>query len=57
MKKIKIRKGTAVLLLLLSLCVPAVDVRADIGNELTEYTVEYIARDGEAETMLARERM
>ena len=55
MKKIKIRKGTAVLLLLLSLCVPAVDVRADMGNELTEYTVEYIARDGEAETLLARE--
>lgn len=28
----KIRKGTAVLLLLLSLCVPAVDVSADMGN-------------------------
>jgi len=51
----KIRKGTAVLLLLLSLCVPAVDVSADVGNGLAEYTVEYIARDGETETLLARE--
>ena len=51
----KMRKGTAVLLLLLSLCVPAVDVCADVGNGLAEYTVEYIARDGETETLLARE--
>ena len=51
----KIRKGTAVLLLLLSLCVPAVEVRADVGNGLTEYTVEFLARDGETETLLARE--
>ena len=51
----KMRKGTAVLLLLLSLCVPAVDVSADVGNGLAEYTVEYIARDGETETLLARE--
>ena len=35
----KMRKGTAVLLLLLPLCVPAVDVSADVGNGLAEYTV------------------
>lgn len=51
----KMRKGAAVLLLLLSLCVPAVDVSADVRNEPAEYTVEYIARDGETETLLARE--
>ena len=51
----KMRKGAAVLLLLLSLCVPVADVSADVGNQLVEYTVEYIARDGEAETLLARE--
>ena len=37
----KMRKGTAVLLLLLSLCVPAVDVSAGVGNEPAEYSGVY----------------
>ena len=49
------RRRAAFALLLLSLCVPAMHVSAEAGGGQAEYTVEYIARDQGAETLLARE--
>ena len=45
----------AVFVLLLLLCVPAMNVSAEAGSGQAEYTVEYIARDQGTETPLARE--
>ena len=49
------RRRAVFALLLLSLCVPAMNVSAEAGSGQAEYTVEYIARDQGTETLLARE--
>lgn len=49
------RRRAVFVFLLLLLCVSAMDVSAEAGGGQAEYTVEYIARDQGAETLLARE--
>ena len=49
------RRRAVFALLLLLLCVPAMNVSAEAGGGQAEYIVEYIARDQGTETLLARD--